>query len=191
MLNVSVKGTYRSSRVSLLTHFIPGRLSNEFRGRYYDKNSYWVGMNRNGLAVKSEKFHTIRLFESTVRCNGDIAPSVSLNAVGGYSYQDFEYEGFYAQGGDFLTDAFTYNNLEAALDFKNGIGTITSYKNSNKLIAFFGLVNLNIKDTFFVTASARYEGSSRFGEDNKWGLFPAIGGGVDLARFINNDAINS
>ncbi len=94
-------------------------------------------------------------------------------------------------GGDFLTDAFTYNNLDAALDFKNGIGTIGSYKNSNKLIAFFGRVNLNINSTWFVTASARYEGSSRFGEDNKWGLFPAIGGGVDLAPMINVSFIDN
>jgi iron complex outermembrane receptor protein len=43
----------------------------------------------------------------------------------------------------------------------------------------------------FITASARYEGSSRFGADNKWGLFPAIGGGVDLAKVINVSAIDN
>ncbi len=59
----------------------------------------------------------------------------------------------------------------------------TSYKNSNKLIAFFGRVNLDINSIFFVTASARYEGSSRFGINNKWGLFPAIGGGADISKF--------
>jgi iron complex outermembrane receptor protein len=105
--------------------------------------------------------------------------------LGGYSYQDFSYEGFNAQGGNFLTDNFTYNNLSAALDFKNGKGTIDSYKDSNKLIAFFGRVNLNISNLWFLTASARYEGSSRFGANNKWGLFPAVGGGVDISKLIN------
>ncbi len=75
--------------------------------------------------------------------------------------------------------------LSAALDFKNGKGTITSYKNTNKLIAFFGRVNLNISNIWFLTASARYEGSSRFGANNKWGLFPAVGGGVDISKLIN------
>ncbi len=111
--------------------------------------------------------------------------------MGGYSYQDFTYEGFNAEGGDFLTDAFTLIIWVHALDFKNGLGSVNSYKNSNKLIAFFGRVNLNINSTWFMTASARYEGSSRFGADNKWGLFPAIGGGVDLANIINVSFIDN
>ncbi|MCK4699432.1 MAG: TonB-dependent receptor, partial [Bacteroidales bacterium] len=122
---------------------------------------------------------------------GDIASSVNLTALGGYSYQEFINESFGASGGDFITDAFTYNNLNAALDFNNGLGDIWSWKNSNKLIAFFGRVNMNISDTWFLTASARYEGSSRFGVENQWGLFPAVGGGVELAKFINASSIDN
>jgi len=190
MLLLAVKGTYQIVKGLSVDAFYSRQNNNFLRGQYYDKNSYWVGMNRNGLASRSFNINTNQLFETSARWTGDIATSVNLNAVGGYSYQDFEYEGSSAEGGDFLTDAFTYNNLSAALDFKNGIGTVSSYKNSYKLIAFFGIINLNIKDTWFVTASARYEGSSRFGEDNRWGLFPSIGGGMDLAGFINNDAVN-
>ena len=120
-----------------------------------------------------------------------LAPQSISTVLGGYSYQDFVNEGFNAQGGNYLTDAFTYNNLGAALDFKNGIGTADSYKNENKLIAFFGRVNLNINSKWFVSASARYEGSSRFGEDNKWGLFPSLGGGVDIAPLINVSFIDN
>jgi len=190
LLLMAVKGTYQIMKGLSVDAFYSRQNANYLRGRYYDKNSYWVGRDRNGLAARGFDINMTQLFESSLRWTGDIAPSVNLNAVGGYSYQDFQYEGAYAEGGDFLTDAFTYNNLEAALDFANGIGSVSSYKNSNKLIAFFGLLNLNIKDIWFVTASARYEGSSRFGADNKWGLFPALGGGVDLAHFLNNEAVN-
>ncbi|MDX9724935.1 MAG: SusC/RagA family TonB-linked outer membrane protein [Bacteroidales bacterium] len=190
LVNVALKGTYELFKGLSVDAFYSVQTSDGLRGMYYDKNSYFVGMNRNGLASRSENTSVNQLFESTLRWNGDVASGVNLNAVGGYSYQDFYYEGFYAEGGDFLTDAFTYNNLAAALDFKNGKGTITSYKNSNKLIAFFSQVNLNIKDIWFLTASARYEGSSRFGENNKWGLFPAIGGGVDLAHFLGVSGID-
>jgi iron complex outermembrane receptor protein len=191
LLLMALKGTYQLFKGFTLDAFYSRQNSNYLRGRYYDKNSYWVGRDRNGLAARSFDINATQLFESTARWTGDIASAVNLNAVGGYSYQDFEYEGSYAEGGDFLTDAFTYNNIEAALDFKNGLGNVSSYKNSNKLIAFFGLVNMNFNDTFFLTASARYEGSSKFGADNKWGLFPSIGGAVDLAKFINNDAVNN
>jgi len=191
LLNVALKATYQILKGFTIDGFYSVQNNQQFNGTYYDKNSYFVGLNRNGLASRENRVGSSQLFESTLRYNGDIISGLSLNAVGGYSYQDFTNEGFYSQGGDFLTDAFTYNNLGAALDFKNGKGTITSYKDSNKLIAFFGQANLNFRDTYFMTMSARYEGSSRFGTANKWGIFPAIGGGVDLAKFLNVGAIDN
>ncbi len=59
------------------------------------------------------------------------------------------------------------------------------------LIAFFGRVNLNVTDSWFLMLSGRYEGSSRFGEGNKWGLFPAVGGGVDLANVLDISAMDN
>jgi iron complex outermembrane receptor protein len=191
MLNVSLKGTYEIIKGLKIDAFYAIQSSDGLDGTYYDKNDYWGGMNRNGLASRSSNTSFNRLFESTARWSGDVVPNANLTVLGGYSYQDFTYEGFYAQGGDFLTDNFTYNNLSAALDFKNGKGTITSYKNDHKLVAFFGRLNLNISNMWFLTASARYEGSSRFGADSKWGLFPSIGGGVDLAKLINISFIDN
>ncbi len=185
LLNLSLKGAYEIVKGLTIDAFYAIQSSEELTGTYYDKNDYWGGLNRTGLASRNTNASTARLFESTVHWSGDIAPNVNLTALGGYSYQDFSYEGFRAEGGNFLTDNFTYNNLNAALDFKNGKGALSSYKNSNKLIGFVGRVNLNINSMWFLTASARYEGSSRFGADNKWGIFPAVGGGVDIAKLIN------
>jgi len=95
------------------------------------------------------------------------------------------------EGGDFITDAFTYNNLGASKDFNEGIGNVYSYKNSNTLIAFFGRLNVNVTDSWFLMVSARYEGSSKFGTGNQWGLFPAVGGGVDLANVLNISAMDN
>lgn len=191
LLNLSVRGTYEIVKGLNIDAFYSTQSSTESRSQYYDKNSFWVGSNTNGMTDKNQNLSNVRLFESTIKYNGELNSALSLSALGGYSYQDFTYEGFNVHGGNYLTDAFTYNNLGAALDFKNGIGTAGSYKNSNKLIAFFGRVNLNINSAWFVTASARYEGSSRFGASNKWGLFPAIGGGVDLSKIINVDFIDN
>ncbi|MEI6047422.1 MAG: SusC/RagA family TonB-linked outer membrane protein [Bacteroidota bacterium] len=185
ILNLSLKGTYEILKGLKVDAFYAVQNIGTLAGEYLDKNDFWGGMNRNGLASRQEDISTNRLFESTVHFNNDISSSMNITVLGGYSYQDFTNEGFYVQGGDFLIDNFTYNNLSAALDFKNGKGTITSYKNSNKLIAFFGRVNLNINSMWFVTASARYEGSSRFGANNKWGIFPAIGAGMDFAKVLN------
>jgi TonB-linked SusC/RagA family outer membrane protein len=185
ILNLSLKGTYEILKGLSLDAFYSIQSSGNLKGEYRDKNDYWGGLNRNGLASREANNYSSRLFESTIHYTGDITSTLNINALGGYSYQDFSNQGFYAQGGNFLTDDFSFNNLSAALDFKNGKGTVTSYKNSEKLIAFFGRVNVNLNSTWFVTASARYEGSSRFGENNKWGLFPAIGGGADISKLIN------
>jgi len=191
LLNVSLKGTFEIMKGLTADAFFSRQSNISGRSVYYDKNSFWVGSNTNGMTDKRTDNSRSQLFETTVRYNGEVSSSVSLNALGGYSYQDFTYDGFNVHGGNFLTDAFTYNNLGAGLDFNNGLGSAGSYKNSNKLIAFFGRVNLDINQMVFVTASARYEGSSRFGEDHKWGMFPAIGGGIDLASLINVSFIDN
>ena len=191
VLNLSLRGTYELLKGLNIDAFYSIQNSGDLNGVYYSKADYWGGMNTNGLASRSANAYDSKLFESTIHYTGDVSSTLNIQAVGGYSYEDFTNEGFSAQGGDFLTDDFTYNNLSAALDFKNGKGTITSYKNSNKLIAFFGRVNVNINSLWFVTASGRYEGSSRFGSANKWGLFPAIGGGADLSKLINVSSIDN
>jgi iron complex outermembrane receptor protein len=103
----------------------------------------------------------------------------------GYSYQDFFTEGFGMAGGQFLTNEFTYNNMSASQDFDNGLGNVWSYANSSRLVAFFGRVNLNINNTYFFSVSGRQEGSSRFGEDSKWGFFPAVSGAVDITQIAS------
>jgi TonB-linked SusC/RagA family outer membrane protein len=183
--NASIRGAYEIIDGLTLDAFYSIQSSGRLEGIYYDKNDYWGGMNRKGLASRKQDNTSSKLFETTAHYIHDIGSMANISVLGGYSYQDFVNEGFYAQGGDFLTDEFTFNNLGAALDFKNGKGTVTSYKNSNKLIAFFGRINLSINSMWFISASARYEGSSRFGADNKWGIFPAVGGGVDISKFIN------
>ncbi len=191
ILNLSLKGEYDIIKGLQVNALYSVQSNSALGGQYFGKSEYWNQYWRNGLASRQLDNAVSQIFELTGHYSGNITSSLNLSALGGYSYQDFTNEGFYAQGGDFLIDAFSYNNLGAALDFKNGIGTVTSYKNSNKLIAFFGRVSLNIQDTWFVNASTRYEGSSRFGVNNKWGLFPAVGGGVDLVKLLNISSISN
>jgi iron complex outermembrane receptor protein len=191
LLNMSVKGTYEIVKGLSIDAFYAFQTSNKHRNEYMSKYDYFGGMNRNGLATVQDDNSESKLFESTAHYTGDVTSALNITVLGGYSYQEFVNDQSYLQGGNFLTDNFSYNNLSAALDWKNGKGTITSFKNSNKLIAFFGRVNVNLNSTFFVTASARYEGSSRFGANQKWGLFPAVGAGADLSKLINISFIDN
>jgi len=159
------------------------RKSESFAG-YFDKNSLGLGADRNGLAERAFNQEEYELFESTLEYTEEFG-GLTFKALGGYSFQEFEFEGFGASGGNFLTDAFTYNNLGAALDFANGLGGVGSGKSTYRLIAFFGRLNFNFDDTYFLTGSLRREGTSRFGEENQWGYFPAVSGGVTLSNLID------
>lgn len=151
---------------------------------YWDKNSYLTGADRNGLAILEDNRDEAELFESTAEYNQEFG-GIELRLLGGYSYQEFTFDGFNLNGGNFLTDAFTYNNASTAQDFQTGRGTVDSYKNNYRLIAFFGRVNLNFSNNYFLTASLRREGTSRFGTENRWGLFPAVSAGVNLSNLFS------
>ncbi|MEX0929522.1 MAG: TonB-dependent receptor, partial [Balneolales bacterium] len=70
-------------------------------------------------------------------------------------------------------------------DFDKGLGDISSFKNSNRLIAGFGRLSLDWDFTYFLNTSLRREGSSRFGVNNRWGTFWSAGAGVELTNVID------
>jgi TonB-linked SusC/RagA family outer membrane protein len=142
-----------------------------------------TGFGRHGYAYKQDDESANQLYENTLSYEHKFN-RLNLQALGGYSYQDYLNQGFGAQGGNFATDA-SGQNFGAALDFSNGIGSVSSYKNAYKIIAFFGRVNLNYDNIAFLSASLRREGSTMFGVDNKWGYFPAVSGGVDVKRLVD------
>ncbi len=155
------------------------------RGFFNDYN----GFARQGYSYKRDDETFNQLFESTVSYQHRF-DKLDVNAVAGYSYQNFLNKGYSLGGGNFITDA-SLQNFAAALDFSNGLGAVGSYKNGSEIVAFFGRVNLNWDDMIFFSASLRREGSTVFGENNKWGNFPAVSAGVDIKRLIDIPMVNS
>jgi len=137
-----------------------------------------------GNAYQNTNDFQEQLFESTLNYTTNVQ-DLDIEALAGYSYTDIVEEGNNISGGDFVTDAVGWNNLAYAQDFNQGEGNIGSYQNIHKVIGTFGRVNLNWDNTYFANASYRREASSWFGEDNKWGNFWSVGGGVDLTGLLN------
>jgi len=160
-------------------------------GDYIDKNSIGTGRDRNGFARRLHEQYFNELMETTVNYDTEIA-GWRLNLLGGYSYQEFLNEGFGVAGGDFISDEFGFDNLGASQDFPNGLGGVGSFKNSNKLIAGFGRIQINSPDdTYILSAVVRREGSTRFGEDNKWGTFPGASGAITLSNLITIPSVDN
>lgn len=154
---------------------------------YYQHNDSWGAITggTNGTAQRTVNESFDRTFESNLNYTNQFMGVHTINAMIGYSYQDFMNEGFGARNRDFLTNVFSFDNLGAGLQVPDGkytSGDIYSDKSSSKLIAFFARVNYNYEQKYMLSASVRREGSSRFGMNNKWGLFPAISGGWTISR---------
>ncbi|HCC52000.1 MAG TPA: SusC/RagA family protein, partial [Porphyromonadaceae bacterium] len=85
-----------------------------------------------------------------------------LEVMGGYTYQDWK-----------KTDHnFNVTNYDG--DYIVNEPTYPQYVNQNTLISFFGRLNYNLMEKYLLTATIRYDGSSRFSEDNRWGTFPSV-----------------
>jgi len=125
------------------------------------------------------------LFEGTLNYRRNIGASQKLEAQGGYTFQEFEDQSFGATAQGFVTDAWSFNNLAGGSDFSV---RPYSFQAKNRLISFLGRVNYNISDKYLVSAAVRREGSSRFGADNKWGMFPSVSVGWRLSQesFLKN-----
>lgn len=138
-----------------------------------------------------------KTFEPTISYKKLIGGKHSVSGVVGYSYQYSTLERFNVDNNGFTTNAFLDWNLGAGSAITNtqlprpGIG---SFKEDNTLIAFFGRVNYSFNEKYFAQFILRHEGSSRFGNNNKWGNFPAASIGWTLSEesFMKNiSAINS
>lgn len=72
-------------------------------------------------------------------------------------------------GSGFATDDLGYNNISAASITNPTVRTITP----RHLVSFMGRVNYSLMDKYLFSVSARIDGSSVFGKNSKWGVFPA------------------
>ncbi|MBX2951322.1 MAG: SusC/RagA family TonB-linked outer membrane protein [Leadbetterella sp.] len=113
----------------------------------------------------------------------------SFNLLAGYSYAYFNNRGFNASNADFPSDLLLYNNLGAGLwNLQKDVNGADSYQNDSKLIAFFGRLSYKFRNKYSVTASLRQEGSSKFGDGNKWGYFPGVSAAWRMSKepFMKN-----
>ncbi|WP_373520250.1 SusC/RagA family TonB-linked outer membrane protein [Aquiflexum sp.] len=190
-LLASIRGEYNFTSKFRAAVFYATQRETDFRGNYSPKTAkFGGGFGRNGLARVQNHERLNDLFETTLNYDTNVG-RVGMALLGGYSFQEFFNQGNSMEAGDFLTDVFTYNNIGAGLDLANGLADVFSYANQNRLVAFFGRANFNWEDTYLLSISARYEGSSRFGANNKWGLFPAVSAGVNIANLVDIPTVSA
>jgi TonB-linked SusC/RagA family outer membrane protein len=154
----------------------------------YDYSSSKAPNNiANGIGSGGQSYfrQTTKLTESILTYSNVLNDIHRLTATGVYSYQDYQYEALAISGSGFTNDAIGANDMSLA-DTESI--TYSSDKYSNKLVSFTGRIAYTYKDKYNFTVTGRYDGSSRFGENKKWGFFPSAGISwrVDQESFMNS-----
>jgi TonB-linked SusC/RagA family outer membrane protein len=128
---------------------------------------------RNGITrgsiTNSER--TSKLFSSTLTFKKTILDDHKINALLGFDYQDIVQKENSLSGSDFPEPNLGTDNLgsaqEPSFPFSFTFPT-------NRIISYFGRLNYSYADKYFLTSTIRRDGSSRFGENKKFGIFPSI-----------------
>lgn len=137
--------------------------------------------NKNGYALKNETNSLNKLLEITSQYKEQFGKH-SFTALLGYSYQNELYEEASMTNWDFPSDQYSYNNMGGGEALKRGEATQNTLKQENTLIGFFARANYNYDNRYLFSASIRHEGSSKFGDDHKWGNFPAFSFGWNISN---------
>jgi TonB-linked SusC/RagA family outer membrane protein len=154
---------------------------NDYFGRGY------AGIGNNELLTQ-QMTHTLNL-------NKKLNADLNLNALVGYEYQKFANSGtninalgpvggFGAYGLDY-TNYIQLSNTTAR-NISSFIDPVT------ELQSFFGRAILNYKGRYLLTATVRADGSTKFGDNNKYGYFPSVSAAWDISQesFFKVEAIN-
>jgi len=160
------------------------RISNnrEYVDRDWDT---YVNMNQADLGQRSndnQQFENLLTYSNKFK-NHNI--DVLLGASW-YRYNTFSWS---ASASNFSDEFYQYYNI--------GLGTnppnVGSSETSSTLNSYFGRLNYSFKNKYMVTATARYDGSSRFGSNNRYAMFPSFAAAwkVGEEEFLNQSKVIS
>ncbi|HEX7411313.1 MAG TPA: TonB-dependent receptor [Bacteroidales bacterium] len=136
------------------------------------------GALEGGKASISEIDKNDYLLEGTVNYSKKIGAGHSFNVLAGVSEEKFV-DGYSSSGNTgFISDAFLWNNLNSG----SGTKSVSSSGQVNLIASYFGRLNYIYKDRYLVTFTVRTDGSSNFARNHKWGTFPSIALGWNVAE---------
>jgi TonB-linked SusC/RagA family outer membrane protein len=143
----------------------------------------------NGSASSSNSKEGFWSLENYFTYTKRIAKLHSIKALLGLSWQESNYFASAASITNFSSDYFTFNNLGAGSTNPG----YSSGASSFSFNSYFGRVNYTFNDKYLLTLTGRVDGSSRFGEKNKYAFFPsaALAWKVSDEDFLKDNTVIS
>lgn len=155
---------YHNSRGAGYIPFTPRPMINQ------ESEGYASASNSNALYWQEETYLTwLKDFDKH-----------HINAMAGMSWQAREYTYFSASDSKFVDDYYDIYNLGSG----SNRPSVGSDYDKWAMNSYFLRVAYNYDDTYLATVTARYDGSSKFGQNNKYAFFPSVG----LGWLASNEA---
>ncbi|MDQ3843888.1 MAG: TonB-dependent receptor, partial [Bacteroidota bacterium] len=187
----------RASTTTVLASLSPSfRITNNLEYRLLYAINFEAGVRRNQVArwlnienienrgiasvFNNQQFN--QTLTNTISYNHQITQALNLNAVVGHEYLQFDSRGTGTTARDFADLGLAYYNI-LGYSTQNDRDIFSFANPTTELQSFFGRVIANYRDKYLLTATMRADGSTRFGENNKYGYFPSVA----LAWNLNNE----
>lgn len=152
-----------------------GSIQSENEDRYYYQKTTDILVLGKGNAMREFIKNTDQIIETTLNYSKTFNNDHSLKLMAGYSYQKtIRNEGIKGTNDFFTSDATGAHNLSTGNGDKSLHFQDYPQKQESKLISFFGRINYDYAGRYLLTATLRRDGSSKFGINNKWAMFPAV-----------------
>ncbi len=126
-----------------------------------------AGTGGTGIEALNEELNLVNENYFTYR---NTFGKFGFDALLGASFQNSNRKSFFAQGENFPGN--TIRTLNASSIKRD----ITSTETEWGLNSYFSRLNFNWDRKYFLSFSGRYDGSSRFGANNRWSFFPSVSG---------------
>jgi len=128
----------------------------------------------NGRAEINNLYNKSGLIEHTLNLRRSVGGG-GIEALAGFSYQRFETRGDWLRAEYFTTNQIPLvDNVDGVNNETHKAFTAASNRNVDELQSYFGRVNYNYRDRYFVTGNFRVDGSTKFGRNNRYGYFPSL-----------------
>lgn len=163
---------------------IGGDIANSRKDVFVDSSTKG-GLASGGIASIITAERSNYVVEGTINYNKEFGTDHRLNAVAGITTQKFYRRSLSGNASGFISEATRTNSIQSGDPLTYNI---SSSSTPSTLLSYLGRANYSYKDKFLFTATFRADGSSRFGENNKFSYFPsaAIGWKMENESFIED-----
>ena len=139
---------------------------------WYPGEFGWGRFKGGGIAMLNHRQTSGWLNENTLTYDKTFNKNHKINVLAGITAQSNDFEFFQLQGEGFEIPGVNIDNIRSATRQDANLNRSDAIRDV-RIYSLLGRVNYNYKGKYLITASIRRDGSTKFAEGNKFGIFPS------------------